>query len=70
MLKGKEPLPVGKATVSVDFACKGAQGEAGKGADITLSVNGAKVAEGSMDATVGGRFGIDTFGIGEDSASP
>ena len=23
-----------------------------------------------MEATVGGRFGIDTFGIGEDSGQP
>jgi len=23
-----------------------------------------------MDATVGGRFGIDTFGVGEDTGQP
>ena len=49
---------------------EGAEGEIGKGADIALSVNGAKVAGGSMPATVPGRFGIDTFGIGEDSGQP
>ena len=69
VLRGKA-LPEGKATVTVDFAYKGGKGEAGKGANITLSVNGEKVAEGSMEATVGGRFGIDTFGIGEDSGQP
>ena len=70
VVKGSEPLPEGKVTVIVDFAYKGREGEAGKGADITIEVNGTKVAEGSMEATVGGRFGIDTFGIGEDSGQP
>ncbi|MCB1486879.1 MAG: arylsulfatase [Bauldia sp.] len=70
IVKGSEPLPAGKSTVTVDFAYKGGEGEAGKGADITLGVNGDTVAEGSMEATVGGRFGIDTFGIGEDSGQP
>ncbi len=37
---------------------------------ITLSVNGTEVATGSMESTVAGRFGIDTFGIGEDSGQP
>lgn len=70
VLKGDKPLPDGEATVTVDFIYKGGKGEAGKGADLTLSVNGTKVAEGKMDATVAGRFGIDTFGIGEDSGAP
>ncbi len=70
VLKGDKPLPAGEATITVDFAYLGGKGEAGKGADITLSVNGEKVAEGRMEATVGGRFGIDTFGIGEDSGQP
>ncbi len=70
VLKGDEPLPDGKSTVTVDFDYKGGEGEMGKGADINLSVNGQKVAEGTMEATVGGRFGIDTFGIGEDSGQP
>jgi len=70
IVKADRPLPEGKVALSLDFAYKGAKGEMGKGADITLSVNGEKVAENSMDATVGGRFGIDTFGIGEDSDQP
>ena len=69
-LKGDAPLAEGPAKITVDFTYKGGKGEAGKGADITLSVNGKKVAEASMEATVGGRFGIDTFGIGEDSGQP
>jgi len=35
-----------------------------------VKVNGKPVAKGNMKATVGGRFGIDTFGIGEDSGQP
>ncbi len=70
VVKGDQSLPEGKATLTLDFVYKGAKDEMGKGADITLSVNGEKVAEGSMDATVGARFGIDTFGIGEDSGQP
>jgi hypothetical protein len=35
-----------------------------------LNYPGSPISEGSMDATVGGRFGIDTFGIGEDSGQP
>lgn len=70
VLKSSKPLPAGESTVTLDFVYKGGKGEVGKGADITLSVNGTKVAEGKMDATVAGRFGIDTFGIGEDSGAP
>ena len=36
----------------------------------TLKVNGKPVADGKMTATVAGRFGIDTFGIGEDTGQP
>jgi arylsulfatase len=70
VVKGARPLADGESTVTVDFAYKGGKEELGKGADITLSVDGDEVAKGSMDATVGGRFGIDTFGIGEDSGQP
>ena len=54
----------------VDFDYQGKPGEAGKGAKLAMSVNGEKVAEGEMKATVAGRFGIDTFGIGEDTGQP
>ncbi len=70
VVRGTEPLPAGKAEIMVDFAYQGAPGEAGKGAEITLAVNGTEVARGVMASTVAGRFGIDTFGIGEDSGQP
>ncbi|WP_299466750.1 hypothetical protein [uncultured Gimesia sp.] len=56
--------------MSVDFDYQGSEGEVGKGAAITLKVNGQTVGNGKMKATVPGRFGIDTFGIGEDSGQP
>lgn len=70
VIRGNKPIPAGLVTLNVDFAYRGGKGEAGKGADIILSVNGEKIAEGRMEATVAGRFGIDTFGIGEDSGQP
>ncbi|MDK3074689.1 sulfatase-like hydrolase/transferase [Sedimentitalea sp. JM2-8] len=70
VVQGAEPLPAGEAEIILDFSYQGAEGEAGKGAEITLTVNGTEVATGRMETTVGGRFGIDTFGIGEDSGQP
>jgi hypothetical protein len=47
------------------------QGETPGGpAALALKVNSETVAEGKMGAIVGGRFSIDTFGIGEDSGQP
>jgi arylsulfatase len=68
--RATNPCPKGKATVTVDFAYKGQKGERGKGADITLSVNGEKVAKATMESTVITRYGLDTFGIGADTGQP
>ena len=70
VLRGTEPLPAGDATITVDFDYLGTEGQLGAGANLTLSVNGAPVAEATMQSTVPARFGIDTFGIGEDSGQP
>lgn len=43
-----EPLPAGEAEITLQFAYQGADGETGKGAEVTLSVNGTEVASGSM----------------------
>jgi len=69
-VKGKQPLPAGESTITVDFDYKGGKGEAGKGADITLKVGDETLARASMDGTIPARFGVDTFGIGEDSGQP
>jgi arylsulfatase len=53
----------------VDFAYAGGD-KPGAGATVTLSVDGTQVAQETMAATVPGRFGADTFGVGEDSGQP
>lgn len=68
VVKAPQALAAGDATVEVDF--KYAGGGNGKGGDVALKVNGKTVAEGKLNATVAARFGIDTFGIGEDSGQP
>ncbi len=42
----------------------------GKGAKVTMSAHGKRIGEATMKATVPARFGIDTFGIGQDSGQP
>ena len=41
-----------KVQLKVDFAYNGGAGERGKGAAVTMMVNGAKVAEGQMPRTI------------------
>lgn len=67
-LKGEKRLPSGEVTLEVDFDYQGEK--PGGPAEITLKVNGEKVAAGKMEATVGGRFGADTFGVGVDTGQP
>lgn len=67
-IKSSKKLPDGMASVKIDFAYDG--GGAGKGGMFTLYLNNEKVGEARVDATVPARFGIDTFGIGEDTGSP
>jgi arylsulfatase len=68
VLKAPKALAAGDATIELDFSYAG--GGLGKGADLVLKVNGQKVGEGKMKATVFARFGADTFGVGEDSGQP
>ncbi|MGE0649030.1 MAG: hypothetical protein AB7O21_11475 [Gammaproteobacteria bacterium] len=51
-LVGKDPLPTGKVRLAVDFAYQGGADERGKGATVTILVNGAKVAEGQVPKTI------------------
>ncbi len=64
------PLQAGKSTVRMDFDYEGAEGEMGKGGTATLFVNDAEAGSVHIDRTVAARFGLDTFGVGEDSGSP
>ena len=45
-------------------------GGLGKGGEAVLLLDGEEVGRGRIEATVAGRFGIDTFGVGGDSGSP
>ena len=67
-LKGSGAID-GDATIEVDFAYEGSDTPGGP-ATVTLSVDGEQVAQEKLDATVPGRFGIDTFGIGLDTGQP
>ncbi len=69
IVKSDAVLPEGDAVVRVDFDYKGGK-ELGKAATATIYVNDKKVAEGDIEKTVAGRFGIDTFGVGEDTGQP
>jgi len=71
IVTSSENVPVGKSTVKYEFIYDGASSaDMAKGGKSILYINGKKVAEGHVEKTVPGRFGIDTFGIGEDTGSP
>jgi arylsulfatase A-like enzyme len=64
-----DPVPAGKATISVDFVYDG--GGRGKGGTATLSVNGHKVAEGRIAKTVPSIFSLDEGAdVGTDEDTP
>ncbi len=68
---GKVPLPKGKVKFVVDFAYEGKEGERGKGAIVTLSANGAKVAEGKLPKTIPLQISLgEGMDIGMDVGSP
>jgi len=64
-------LPKGKAQIKVSFAYGGKAGELGKGATVTMTVNGTKVAEGELPRTIPQQISIgEGLDIGEDIGSP
>ena len=66
---GEEPLSPGEHQVRLEFAYDG--GGWGKGGTSTLYVDGSKVGEGRVDATVPMLFSADeTTDLGSDSATP
>jgi hypothetical protein len=63
-------LPKGKVQLKVDFAYKGKAGELGKGAAVTITANGAKVAEGELPKTIPLQISIgEGMDVGEDVGS-
>jgi arylsulfatase A-like enzyme len=66
---GDAPISAGEHQVRAEFAYDG--GGLGKGADVTLYLDGAKVGEGRVDATQPMVFSADeTTDVGSDSATP
>jgi arylsulfatase len=67
----KERVPAGKVQVKVDFVYQGGPKELGKGAVVTMTVNGKTVGQGKLAATIPATIGIDEgFDVGEDVGSP
>lgn len=71
-ISATEPIPAGKATVVMDFAYEGtSQEDVGKGGNVTISVNGKKVAEGRVEKTQPLVFSADeTADVGLDNQTP
>jgi hypothetical protein len=68
---GKQPLPKGKVQIKVDFTYARKPGELGKGAAVTMMVNGAKVAEGQLPKTIPLQISLgEGFDVGMDVGSP
>src|SRR5262249_23281006 len=70
-IAGRDPLPGGKARLVVDFRYEGQAGERGKAATLTMSANGAKVAEGRLERTIPLQISLgEGLDIGRDVGSP
>ncbi len=69
VIQGDKVLAAGEATLEIDFDYQG-KDKPGGPATVTLKVNGQSLPSQKMKSTVPGRFGIDTFGIGEDTGQP
>ena len=74
-IAGSERLAPGKARVEIRFDYDEGSGKrgggVGRGAELTLLVDGRAVAEGQIDRSVPGFFSIDeTFDVGTDTGSP
>jgi arylsulfatase len=65
----EQPIPPGEHQVRMEFAYDG--GGLGKGGDVVLYLDGDKIAEGRVEATVPMVFSADeTTDVGSDSATP
>ena len=69
-VESKERLPSGKVQLQLDVVYQGNAQEVGKGAAVTLSVNGKPVAQGQLSKTIPATISIsEGFDIGEDVGS-
>jgi arylsulfatase len=65
----KAPLPTGKSVIELRFVYDG--GGLGKGATVSLLVNGKLAGEARLERTVPRAYAFEeTFDVGEDTASP
>jgi arylsulfatase len=71
IISGTEPLPRGKVQLKMDFTYQGGPKDLGKGALVTLNVNGRKVAEGKIARTIPVTISIqEGLDVGMDVGSP
>src|SRR6478735_6626286 len=64
-------LPTGKVEIKIDFVYNGAAGELGKGAALTMTVNGNKAGEGEIPKTIPNTISIgEGMDVGMDVGSP
>jgi arylsulfatase len=70
-ITGKDALPTGKVKLAIDFKYEGREQELGKAATVTMSVNGAKVAEGRLERTIPIQISLgEGMDVGMDVGSP
>ena len=70
-ITGKDALPKGKVKLALDFKYEGKEGDLGKDATVTMSVNGTKVAEGQIPKTIPLQISLgEGMDIGMDVGSP
>jgi hypothetical protein len=70
-ITGKDALPKGKVKLAIDFKCEGKEKELGKAATVTMSADGAKVAEGRLERTIPTQISLgEGLDIGIDVGSP
>ena len=68
IIESKDPLPAGQHQVRMEFAYAG--GGLGKGGKVTLYIDGKKVGEGNVEATLATIFSADDgLDVGEDSGA-
>ena len=68
-VEGQVPIPVGEHQVRMEFAYDG--GGLGKGGAVTLYLDGNKIGDGRVDATVPLVFSADeTTDVGRDTGTP